>query len=476
MTSQTLSTSPVTRTLSIPRLRTVFDGRVIAPSDANYDEARTVFYGSIDRRPALIVRVRNAGDVARVVWLARENGLELAVRSGGHSPAGHGVTEGGIVLDLSEMKALELDVERRTAWAETGMTAGEYTSATGARGLATGFGDAGSVGIGGITLAGGIGYLVRKHGLTIDNVLAAEIVTADGRLLRTDAESHPDLFWAIRGGGGNFGVVTRFQFRLHELDTILGGMLMLPATPEIITSFVAAADAAPEELSTIADIMMAPPMPGLPAAARGALVMMVRMVYSGDVEAGARAIAPFRALAEPFVDTVKPMHYAEMYPQDEGRHPMLSMHAMFVSAIDRGIAQSIVERLPTSTARMAAVEIRVLGGAMARVSANATAFAHRGARIALSVAAMYEHPSEAATHQAWVDDFAATLGGRESGVYVGFLRDEGEARIRRAYPGTTWDRLVAIKNRFDPTNLFRLNQNVRPQGQGSVRAADYAAV
>jgi FAD/FMN-containing dehydrogenase len=464
MTSQTLSTALATLTLSMPRLRTVFDGRVIAPSDADYDEARTVFYGSIDRHPALIVRVRNARDVARVVSLARENGLELAVRSGGHSPAGHGVTEGGIVLDLSEMKALELDVERRTAWAETGMTAGEYTSATGARGLATGFGDAGSVGIGGITLAGGIGYLVRKHGLTIDNVLAAEIVTADGRLLRTDAETHPDLFWAIRGGGGNFGVVTRFQFRLHELDTILGGMLMLPATPEIITSFVAAADAAPEELSAIADIMMAPPMPGLPAAARGTLVMMVRMVYSGDVQAGARAIAPFRALAEPFVDTVKPMHYAEMYPPDEGQHPMLSMHAMFVDAIDRGIAQSIVERLPTSTARMAAVELRVLGGAMARVSADATAFAHRGARIALSVAAMYEHSSEAAMHQTWVDDFAAILGGRESGVYVGFLRDEGEARIRKAYPGATWDRLVAIKNRYDPTNLFRLNQNVRPHG------------
>jgi FAD/FMN-containing dehydrogenase len=463
------------RALSILRLRSVFDGRVIAPSDADYDEARTVFYGSFDRRPALIVRARNASDVSRAVSLARGSGLELAVRSGGHSPAGHGVSEGGIVLDLSEMKALELDVERCTAWAETGLTAGEYTSATGARELATVFGDAGSVGIGGITLAGGIGYLVRKYGLTIDNVLAAEIVTANGRLLRTDAETHPDLFWAIRGGGGNFGVVTRFRFRLHAVDTILGGMLMLPATPEIITSFVAAADAAPEELSTIANIMMAPPMPGLPTAARGTLVMMVRMVYSGDAQAGARAIAPFRALAEPFVDTVKPMHYAEMYAHDEGRHPLLALHAMFVGDLDRGMAQSIVERLPTSSARMAAVEIRVLGGAMARVSAGATAFAHRGARIALSVAAMYEHPSEAATHQSWVDDFAAILGQRESGVYVGFLRDEGEARIRKAYPEATWDRLVALKNRYDPANLFHLNQNVRPHGQRSTRAADDAA-
>ncbi len=226
-------------TISIPRLRAALNGRVISPDDAGYDQARTVFYGGFDHHPAVIVRVADATDVSRVVSLARETGLELAVRSGGHSNAGHSVSDGGIVLDLGEMRALDIDVAGRTAWAQTGLTAGEYTTTAGAHGLATGFGDTASVGIGGITLGGGVGFLVRKHGLTIDDLLAAEVVTADGQLLRADAETHPDLFWAIRGGGGNFGVATRFQFRLHPLGTIVGGILMLPAMPEVIASFVA---------------------------------------------------------------------------------------------------------------------------------------------------------------------------------------------------------------------------------------------
>src|SRR5687767_597104 len=265
-------------------------GQVIRPPDDGYDEARTVFYGGFDRHPAAIVRVADATDVSRVVALAREMGLELAVKSGGHSLAAHGTTDGGIVLDLSEMKNLEIDVPGRTAWAETGLTVGEYTAATGAHGLATGFGDTGSVGIGGITLGGGVGYLVRKHGLTIDNLLAAELVTADGQLLRVDHQVHPELFWAIRGGGGNFGVATRFQFRLHPVQTIVGGILILPATPEVIAGFIAEAEAAPEELSTIANIMPAPPMPFLPADQHGRLVVMAMLVHAGQTEAGERAI------------------------------------------------------------------------------------------------------------------------------------------------------------------------------------------
>jgi FAD/FMN-containing dehydrogenase len=249
---------------AIPQLRSDLKGRVIAPDDAAYDEARRVFYGGIDKRPAVIVRVANESDVSRVISFARETGLELAVRSGGHSVPGHSVSEGGIVLDLSDMRALDIDVEGRTAWAEPGLTAGEYSTVAGAHGLATGFGDSGSVGIGGITLGGGVGFLVRKHGLTIDDLLAADLVTAGGQLLRVDAETHPDLFWAIRGGGGNFGVATRFQLRLHEVGTIVGGMLILPATPDTIASFIAEADAAPEDLSTIANVMPAPPMPFVP--------------------------------------------------------------------------------------------------------------------------------------------------------------------------------------------------------------------
>ena len=262
MTTKNHQTSLETN-LSIPELRAAFKGQVIAPGDAAYDEARTVFYGGIDRHPAVIIRVVDADEVARVISLARESGLELAIRSGGHSTAGHCVSEGGIVLDLSNMRDLQIDIEGRTAWAETGLTAGEFTSAVGEHGLAVGFGDTGSVGIGGITLGGGVGYLVRKYGLTIDSLLAAEVVTADGQLLHVDADHHPDLFWAIRGGGGNFGVATRFQFRLHEVDSVVGGMLILPATADVIAGFIAAAEAAPDELSTIANVMTAPPMPML---------------------------------------------------------------------------------------------------------------------------------------------------------------------------------------------------------------------
>ncbi|MGH3481401.1 MAG: FAD-binding oxidoreductase [Nocardioidaceae bacterium] len=454
-----------TATLSIPDLRAEFDSRVIAPDDVGYDEARTVFPGGIDRRPAVIVRPRDAAEVSRVVSLARETGLELAVRSGGHSGAGHGVPEGGIVLDLANMRALDIDVDGRTAWAEAGLTAGEYTAAVGAHGLATGFGDTGSVGIGGITLGGGVGFLARKHGLTIDNLLAADIVTADGELIRVDAENHPDLFWAIRGGGGNFGVVTRFQFRLHKVDTVVGGMLMLPATPEVIASFMTAAEAAPDELSTIANVMPAPPMPFVPSEYHGKLVIMALMAYAGDAAAGQQVVAPFRALGAPVVDMVRPMPYPEIFaPDPEGYHPIAATRTLFVDTIDERAAATIVEHLQASDAPMRVAQLRVLGGAVADIPADATAYAHRQSPIMVTVAAVYQQPNQGATHQRWVTDFAAALDQGRTGAYVGFLGDEGQARVRDAYPQPTWQRLAQIKRRYDPTNLFHLNQNIPPAG------------
>jgi FAD/FMN-containing dehydrogenase len=445
------------------RLGDDLEGRVILPGDPGYDGARAIFYGGADPRPGIIARVAGGDDVARVVGFARETGLELAVRSGGHSVVGHNVFEDGVLLDLSGMKALDLDLEGRTAWAQTGLTAAEYTAAAGAHGLATGFGDTGSVGIGGITLGGGVGFLVRKHGLTIDDLLAAEVVTADGRVLHVDAEHEPDLFWAIRGGGGNFGVATRFRFRLHEVGTVTGGMLFLPATPETIAGFVAEAEAAPEELSTIANVMPAPPMPMIPEEHHGRLVILAMMVHAGSVPDGERAVAPFRALATPIVDMLRPMPYPEMYmPEDADYHPVAAGHSMFVERIDRGVANTILDHLEASNAAMRVAQLRVLGGAMARVPADATAFAHRASRIMVNVAALYESPEEQATHEAWVDAFAASLHQEDDGVYVNFLVDEGEDRIRAAYPGPTWDRLAEIKARYDPTNLFRRNQNIPP--------------
>jgi FAD/FMN-containing dehydrogenase len=461
-----MKTSPAP--LSIPQLRADLAGRVIAPDDPGYDEARTPFYGGIDRRPAVIARVVNERDVARVISLASDTGLELAVRSGGHSIPGHCVADGGIVLDLSDMSALDIDVEGRTAWAGSGLTTGEFTNATGTHGLAIGFGDSGSVGIGGITLGGGVGFLVRKHGLTIDDLLAAELVTADGELLDVDAEKHPDLFWAIRGGGGNFGVATRFRFRLHEVGTIVGGILILPATPEVIASFVAEAEAAPDELSTIANVMIAPPMPFVPAEYQGKLVIFAILAHAGGGDAGERAVAPFRALATPIADMVKPMPFPEIYlPEEEGYHPIATARTMFVDTVNGDAADTIVDRLHASTAMMAVTQIRMLGGAMARVPADATAFAHRQSRIMVNVAALYEDPEEAETHRDWVAGLAGALRQDDAGAYVNFLGDEGESRIRDAYPGATWDRLREIKGRYDPANLFRLNQNVPPATEGS---------
>lgn len=448
-------------------LRALFNGWVITPDDPGYDQARTVFVGGIDRRPAAIIRVADAGDVSRVVSLAREHGLELAVRSGGHSGAGHSTTEGGIVLDLSRMKRLDIHPDQRIAWAETGLTAGEYTKAAAAHGLATGFGDTGSVGIGGITLGGGVGYLVRKYGLTIDDLLAAEIITADGQLRRVDAENHPDLFWAIRGGGGNFGVVTRFQFRLHEVRTVYGGMLILPATPSVIAGFITEAEAAPDELSGIANVMTAPPMPFLPPEVHGKLIVFAMLVYAGDTEAGERTLAPFRTLAKPLADMLRPMPYPEIYPPDEeGYHPVAAARTMFMDYVDRPVAETILDHIRNSTAMMAVAQLRVLGGAMARVSVDATAFAHRKSRIMTNVAALYQQPGEKATHEAWATNFAAALRQSDHGAYANFLGEEGEARVRAAYPGATWDRLTEIKAKYDPTNLFRLNQNIPPVSNG----------
>jgi FAD/FMN-containing dehydrogenase len=448
---------------AISELRGIVQGRVIAPDDSDYDEARELFYGGMDHRPAAIVRVADDKDVSSVVAFARDTETMLAVRSGGHSIPGHSVWDGSIVLDLKDMRALDLDLEGRTAWAEAGFTTGELTTATTKHGLVVGFGDSGSVGIGGITLGGGVGYLVRKHGLTIDDLLGADIVTADGEIHRVDADSEPDLFWAIRGGGGNFGVATRFRYQLHPVETVVGGMLILPATADAIAGFVAASEAAPEELSAIANVMVAPPMPFLPQETHGKLVIMGTLVHAGELEDGEHAVAPFRALAEPLADMVKPMPYPEIYPPEDGSyHPIGYARTMFVDHIDRDIAGTIVEQLQASTAMMAAVQLRVLGGAMARVPTDETAFAHRRSKIMVNVAALFERIEELETHEPWVDGLAGTLHQGDDGAYVGFLGNEGEERIRAAYPDATWERLRTIKARYDPRNLFRLNQNIPP--------------
>jgi len=441
---------------------------VVGPHDAGYDAARrTMYAGTADARPLAVVAPGDATDVAHVVRLAAEQGLDLAVRSGGHSGAGHSTTDGGLVLDLRSLDSIEIDVADRSVWAGAGLTAAALSTAAAEHGLAIGFGDTGSVGIGGITLGGGAGYLVRKHGLTIDNLLAAEVVTAAGDVVVADERSHPELFWALRGGGGNFGVVTRFRYRLHEVGTVYGGLLVLPATAETVTGFLAAADAAPEELSTIANVMNCPPMPFLDAEHHGATVILALVCWAGDPAEAEKAVAPLRALAEPLADLLHPSPYPEMFPPedpaaDPDYHPTAVGWTMFASDIDAAAAATVVDRIASSDAPMRAVQVRVLGGAYARVASDATAYAHRSSRLMINVACLYAGDDDKPGRQAWVDELAAVLHDGDDAAYVNFVGDEGDDRVRAAYPGATWDRLRAVKAQYDPANLFRRNHNIPP--------------
>ena len=454
--------------IQISELRAGLHGDVIGSDDPGYDNLRRVFYTGFDRRPAAIVRVGDASDVARVVTLARKSGAELAVRSGGHSLAGHGTSEGGIVLDLSQMNAVDIDADGRAAWAQTGVTAGHYTRATGERGLATGLGDTASVGLGGITLGGGIGFLVRKHGLTIDDVLAAEVVTADGEHLDVDEHAHPDLFWALRGGGGNFGVVTRLRLRLHEINHVLGGMLVLPANADVITGLVGAADAAPEDLSVIANVLKAPPLPFLPPEQHGKPVVMAVLVYAGEPATGEKAIAPIRALATPLADMVRPIRYPEMYAGPEAPGPAFAVGTNLLvdelSIARRGDDPHTPRNRDCRDRRRAIARTRWRDGARRR----------RGDRVRSPAGEAHgEHRGhgparrEAREHETWAAGLAEALsGGVRTPAYVGFIGEEGQVGVRRAYPPATLKRLAQVKRRYDPDNLFHLNLNIASDTKG----------
>ena len=456
---------PQPASLDIDALRGRVRGRVLAPGDDGYDQARVVALGGIDRRPAVIVRVVDTADVREVIALARATGLELAVRAGGHSGAGHSVVDAGIVLDVRDLVALEIDAEERTAWAGAGLSAGAYTAAVAEHGLVTGFGDTGSVGIAGITLGGGVGYLVRKHGLTIDSLLGAELVTADGEVHLVDETHEPDLFWAVRGGGGNLGVVTRLRFRLYPEARVTGGMLLLPATPGTVAGAVRLLDEAPEALSGIVNVMPCPPMPFVAPEHHGTVVIMALLCFAGPDEEAAAVLAPFRGLATPVADLLRPMAYPDLYPPDRPNdspsdHPRAVSRTLFLDAFDEGAASLALDRLAALDAPLRVLQLRALGGASARVPVEATAYAHRDRRFMANVAA-FHGDADGAEKLAWVEALARDLG-PAPGAYVNFLADEGPERVRAAYPGATWDRLAAIKRRYDPDNLFHHTQNVPP--------------
>ncbi|HSI99140.1 MAG TPA: FAD-binding oxidoreductase [Patescibacteria group bacterium] len=438
---------------------------MITPDADDYHRARRVRNAAVERHPALIVRPTDADEVALVVAQAQERGLPLVVRAGAHSMAGHGTADGALVLDLSDMRDVEIDAVGRTAWADAGILAGEYTAATHALGLVTPFGDTGSVGVAGITLGGGVGWLVRKHGMTIDSLLAVEIVTADGRRRTASAVEEPDLFWAVRGAGANFGVVTRLQFRLHPLDNVLAGDILLPATREVLRSLVPVLLAAPDELTAMPLIMLAPPDPAIPDEHHGRPVVKLSVAWSGAADAGERALAPLRALGTPIRDTVAWQPYPALFsPVDRDAEPKwaISSRGLFVDSLDDAMIDVIQRRLTEPGAPEALVQLRVLGGEMARVPADAAAFGWRDQPLLLWLITPDEDISRAADLEAWTAAFHAELSTDRAPTYVNFMGDEGADAVRGAYPASSYARLRELKRRYDPDNVFRANHNIPP--------------
>lgn len=446
-------------------LRSQLAGELLTAGDPAFDEARKTVSLRVDRHPSAIVRAANAHDVAAAIAFARDRDLSLAVRSGGHSIAQLSVIDDALVIDLSTMKRIEIDPDTRIARVEPGVTSGDLAGPAHAHGLALTTGDTQSVGMGGLTTGGGIGYLVRKHGLTIDNLLSAQVVTADGDILTTSETEHPDLFWGIRGGGGNLGVVTEFTYRLAPVSHILGGVLVLPATRDVLRGYLDYSVAAPDELTTLADLMTAPAEPFIPEEWVGKPVLMVLLAWSGSAEDGQRALAPLRALAEPVADLVSWMPYPAIYEftahlaEPHGA----SIRMMFADDLSDDAIDAMIAGAASGPSPFNLLHIRGLGGAFGRVAPEATAFAHRERRYFVAIIAVWldadEDPME---HEAWTTAMWDILRPEGSGVYVNFLENEGPDRVHEAYPGSTYDRLALIKRRYDPDNVFRFNQNVVP--------------
>lgn len=446
-------------------LRARLLGRLLTPADIEYDAARRVVNFGNTARPLAIVRAADADDVAEAVAFARIHDLPLAVRSGGHSIALYSMIDDALVIDLSLMDHIDLDPTARVARVQPGANSGDLGRLAQPHGLALTTGDTHSVGFGGLTTGGGVGFMVRKYGLTIDNLLAAQVVTAAGEIVTASAEEHPDLFWAIRGGGGNVGIVTEFTFRLAPVAQILGGELLLPATREVIRGYLDYTASAPDDLTTIASLMHAAPFPHVPEDVVGSLVFSVIVCWTGDLEDGEQAVAPLRALGTPLADAVAPMPYADIYrfTAHQAEPHATSIRMMFADDLSDAMIDASLAAMQEASSPFSLVHFRGLGGAMARVPVDATAFAHRQQRYFFSIIGLWLDPAgDAARHQAWTDELWQRVRHEGRGVYVNFLEREGAARVREAYPSATYARLAAVKQRYDPSNLFHFNQNVPP--------------
>ncbi|MFI7589913.1 FAD-binding oxidoreductase [Spongisporangium articulatum] len=435
--------------------------RLLTPERTGFDELSAPALAAPGVRPAVLARPRDTAEVASVVRAAAETGAPLAVRSGGHSYARFGTADAGLVLDVRLLDHVEVSPATRVATAGGGVPAGAYTAAAAEHGLATGFGDTSTVGVSGITLGGGIGYLSRRDGLTVDNLLAAEVVLADGRTVRADEHEHPELFWALRGGGGNFGVVTHLELRLHPTPTVTGGALAFEPRPETVEALVSAARVAPDELSLMVNVMKAPPAPFLPAERHGTPIVVALVCHSGRPEDADAALAPLRAAGPLLADVVRPQPYPGLLRAEE---PGLqaSIRTGFADTFDAARAARAIELVGSAPTPVAVVNLRPMGGAISRIPPEATAFAHRGHALMESVSAVDLPGRDPAPVRDWVAGAAEALTVGRGPGYVNFLEQTGPDVVHRAYPDATLRRLAAVKAAYDPQNLFRANHTVLP--------------
>jgi FAD/FMN-containing dehydrogenase len=442
-------------------------GTAVLPGDPGYDQARRVWNGAHDRRPALIVQCAGVADVIRTVDLARTEGLRLAIRGGGHSVPGFSTVDGGIVLDLSRMTGVEVHPDDRTVTAQAGCTWKDLDTETQQFGLAVTGGVVSSTGIAGFTTGGGIGWLMRKHGLACDNLVGADVVTADGQFLHASAEENSDLFWGLRGGGGNFGVVTSFEYQLHEVGpTVLSGLVFYPAeeAEQVLAGYRTACAAAPDELTTLVNLTTAPPVPFLPESVHGTPIIGVAGCWSGDPDAGAAATASFRTLGTVIADVFAANPYAGWQQALDPLYPR-GIHNYFRSAflpkVDDRALRVLRESFATLPNPLAEIHLQHLGGAVSRVPADETAYALRDQEFIVNVIARTPDADGYDDAVDWARGVAAALG-PDAGTYVNFTGESDPSLVRASYPHATYRRLVELKNRYDPTNLFRLNQNIAP--------------
>jgi FAD/FMN-containing dehydrogenase len=448
------------------------EGEVLSPEDPDYDDVRAVWNGMIDRRPGLIARCASADDVFEAVRFARDRGLEVAVRGAGHHIAGNSVCEGGLLIDLSPMKAVQVDPKARTARVGGGATLADMDAGTQAHGLATPLGVNSTTGVAGLTLGGGFGWLSRMHGLTVDNLAAAEVITADGDRLRASEDENPDLFWALRGGSGNFGVVTSFEYRLHDVGPeVLSGLIVHPFDDarDVLHRYREFADDAPDRVNPWFVLRKAPPLPFLPEEVHGRMILILPVFVAGDMETGKPLVEPLRAIGKPIADVVGPHPYAGW---QQAFDPLLTPGARNYwkshnfPALEDGALDAIVDyagRLPSDQTE---IFVARMGGAMNRRPAGATAYPHRDVEYLMNVHTRWEDPGEDDGCVGWAREFFDTMGRYATGgVYVNFMPTDETERVKAAY-GPNYGRLAELKRRYDPDNFFHLNQNIPPDAVG----------